>query len=302
VVLVKDHHLWIGKKGGWGIIAGTGGKCVRGRSLPYGKPFTTGDLISIKLDFNTRAVAFAVNGEWQGLAFENLSGPVTVGASTTGCGTCIELMEDPYFEVKGDKVQMKAVVQKNRLAVPKATIRESKRNALSTAWDPAVKSSFTQVQGAQNDIAVNPGSNNKWTAIRGVVAFDPKVDGKQSFTVKIRATGTTPNSWKFIAGLVPVKFTCKRSKHWIGAYGGYGYIAGTGKKCHDTSTAGGYGATWGDLNDTIKCEVDYSVGEVGFYRNNVYQGVAFTNVPKLPLYPALSLTAADCQVQMIHHT
>ena len=37
---------------------------------------------------------------------------------------------------------------------------------------------------------------------------------------------------RFIIGVIPASLDCTGSKQWVGTNGSWGYIAGTGGKCH----------------------------------------------------------------------
>eukprot|EP00457_Paulinella_chromatophora_P000814 gb/GEZN01000814.1/.p1 GENE.gb/GEZN01000814.1/~~gb/GEZN01000814.1/.p1 ORF type:complete len:1063 (-),score=123.04 gb/GEZN01000814.1/:329-3517(-) len=80
---------WVGASGSWGYIAGTGGSCSNlPVSVKYGKPWcqSTADLdtVGVRLDFAAHTIEFFVNGEPQGIAFNNLLGPVYPAVSLTG--------------------------------------------------------------------------------------------------------------------------------------------------------------------------------------------------------------------------
>ena len=57
---------------GYGYMGKDGGIQRSGRYKKYGNPFKAGDKISIRLDMNSKTLAFTLNGDDQGIAFKNL--------------------------------------------------------------------------------------------------------------------------------------------------------------------------------------------------------------------------------------
>jgi hypothetical protein len=88
---------WVGAGDSWGYIGGTGGKCFSvPKSVDYGAKFgSTGDVISVTLDFQAGTVEFAKNGVSQGVAFTNLTGTVYAAVSLTATGATAKLTVHP---------------------------------------------------------------------------------------------------------------------------------------------------------------------------------------------------------------
>jgi len=250
----KGPKQWVGAAGSWGYIAGTGGKCHnQTKSLDYGESFTQGDIIGIVLDFGKKTIEFFKNGVSQGIAFDDLAGPVHIGASMTGVGSMLSIASWADLPT----------------------------------WDPACKSPFMLIEEKSGN-ARNTGCNDKWQSIRSARAFS---QGSQAFEVTMVQAPTTPNNWQIIIGVVPEVFDCKGPKQWVGALKSWGYIAGTGGKCHNAPSSEAYGEKFGE-GDRIRVQLDFDKGTIEFFKNDVSQGIAFTNLTG-PVYAAVSMTAKD---------
>jgi hypothetical protein len=258
---------WVGAHNSWGYIGGTGGKCHQvAKSVPYGAPFGDGDVVGIELDFDASTIEFFKNGAPQGVAFNNLSGPVHLAVSFTGTGTAFTIADTNW----------------ENLAKPLP--------APGQLWDPQQKSRFVEVDVAKG-IAINKGSQDKWQSVRSVRSFS---EGRCSFSVEIVESPPTPNNWRFIVGVVPPSFPLT----WVGAAESWGYIGGTGGKCFNVGTSTPYGDTYGAKGDVIRVTLDFDAKTIEFAKNGVSQGVAFNNLTG-PVFAAVSLTATNSAVRLI---
>jgi hypothetical protein len=119
-----------------------------------------------------------------------------------------------------------------------------------------------------DDIAVrNTGSADKWQLVRSSQSWDRGRVGVQVRIVKEPKTTNTCNSltwipnpmpsvmtdWlssgfvvigRFIIGVIPSTVDCKGAKQWVGTSGSWGYIGGTGGKCHAQPKSLSYGAKY----------------------------------------------------------
>lgn len=68
----ESDRIWVGSQKSWGYIGGPGGKCFNS------------DVIGVLLNFPAKTIEFFKNGIPQGIAFDNLVGPVHAAVSLTG--------------------------------------------------------------------------------------------------------------------------------------------------------------------------------------------------------------------------
>ena len=68
----------------------------------------------------------------------------------------------------------------------------------------------------------------------------------------------------------------------------WGFIAGSGGKCHSAAKSLSYGTSWG-FNDRVAIVMDFDKGTIEFFVNDASQGIAFANL-KGPVRIAASLT------------
>lgn len=258
---------WVGAHGSWGYIAGTGGKCHQvAKSMPYGEVYGGGDVVGIALDFDQKTIEFFKNGVSQGIAFQNLVGPVNLAISMTGTGAMVSFASSNWID--------RPLAQ-----------------ATTPTWDVNQKSRFLDVD-EKTGLVVNRGSNDKWQSIRSVAVFSK---GIQTFSVEIANSAPTPNNWRFIIGVVPPTFPLT----WVGAAESWGYIGGTGGKCYNVGTSTPYGAKYGQRGDVISVTMNFDANTIEFSKNGESQGIAFTNL-KGPVYAACSMTAtgASCRLRL----
>jgi len=76
--------------------------------------------------------------------------------------------------------------------------------------------------------------------------------------------------WRFIIGVIPASFPVG-GKEWVGAHSSWGYIAGTGGKCHQVAKSLPYGEPYGG-GDVIGISLDFDRATIEFFKNGVSQG------------------------------
>ncbi len=84
----------VGLSNSWGYIGGSGGKCFNvSKSIPYGQAYgKKGDRITMIIDFDDRTLSYELNGVNQGVAFDNVAGPVHAAVSMTATGAAVRLI------------------------------------------------------------------------------------------------------------------------------------------------------------------------------------------------------------------
>jgi hypothetical protein len=182
------------------------------------------------------------------------------------------------------------------ISLPSQQVFPVENVASPLLWESSAAGNFLQVLGAGN-IVKNTGSNDKWQLIRGKTLYS---EGIHQVSIRILADPATSNTWRFLLGCVPASLDCKLGKQWVGTNGSWGYIAGTGGKCHEKAVSLNYGAKFG-LNDIITITLNFSQHTIEFTKNSEYQGIAFENL-NCPVYIAASLTAVDSQLQLLNST
>jgi len=266
---VKGPKQWVGTGGSWGYIAGTGGKCHgQAQSVKYGERWGYDDVIGMVVDLDKHTVEFFRNGYSQGIAFDNVCGPVYVAVSMTGTDAAVQVL--PWTQ-------------------------PAELSTLS-GWDPTNKSVHMAIDERQPNLATNTGSNDKWQCVRSTRVFGKSGTGREAFEVELVSLPPTPNSWQVIVGVVPTSFQCGGSKQWVGAYKSWGYIGGTGGVCHDSPNSMPYGETFGQ-GDIIGVILDFDAKTIEFTKNGVSQGIAHRNLVG-PVHAAVSMTATGAQARL----
>lgn len=273
----KSSRMWVGSKG-WGYIAGTGGKVYNsGQSVAYGDRYRQDDVIGVLMDFSGKTVEFFRNGESQGIAFRNLVGPVYAAASVTGTGTRVELLS-----CTGAKIQAyrsRALEQYSRLE----KVLEDSGNV----WDSRKCSKDLRI--LEDGLLVeNTGSEDKWRSVGSLLSYST---GRRYFEVVVNHLPSGSNSWKICVGVVDRDFDFSHQKLWVGAQGSWGYLGGTGGKCHGGSKSVSYGSKYG-LGDRIGVLMDFDNRSIEFFKNGVNQGIAFEDLTG-PVLAAVSLVTED---------
>jgi len=139
-------------------------------------------------------------------------------------------------------------------------------------------------------LVTNKGSQDKWQMVRSGFTV---TGGQHRFAVKIVADASTTNTvwpvhvmassrctahgalcellqWRFIIGVIPASFPVG-GKEWVGAHSSWGYIAGTGGKCHQVAKSLPYGEPYGG-GDVIGISLDFDRATIEFFKNGVSQG------------------------------
>ena len=164
-------------------------------------------------------------------------------------------------------------------------------------WDDNEKGQFLALLPSAPSIVRNLGSSDKWQMVRSVQTFSFAAGTVHRIGIRLIVDPATSNTWRFILGVVPASLDCGGPKQWVGTGGSWGYIAGTGGKCHVSAKSEEYGERYGD-GDVVGIEMDFEHGELTFYRNGVSQGVAYANLTG-PVHVAASLTAQDSMVALV---
>jgi len=171
----------------------------------------------------------------------------------------------------------------------------SSPSTIAYAWDSNLKSQHLAVFPDQVTVT-NKGSNDTWQGIVSAMTFS---SGRHSFEIHIVNDTKTSNQWKYIVGLVPVNFDPKRTA-WLGSQHSWGYIAGTGGKCHISGKSIAYGKRYGG-QDRIKVVIDFNTRTIEFHRNDKSQGIAFNNLNGA-VRPAVSITGKGSAVRICNIT
>jgi len=87
-----------------------------------------------------------------------------------------------------------------------------------------------------------------------------------------------------------------RRTGWLGSQGSWGYIGGTGGKCHNVGKSVNYGADFGN-QDVVRCAIDFSKKTIEFFKNDKSQGVAFTDLEG-SVKPAVSICGKGACVRI----
>ena len=164
----------------------------------------------------------------------------------------------------------------------------------SYTWEQAQRGPYISVSPSFPFVAKNSGSNDKWQMVRSAESFST---GLVRVGVKVLTDPPTSNTWRFIVGVIPHTLDCSGPKQWVGTGMSWGYIAGTGGRCHQAATSKEYGEKYGE-GDVIGVEMDFDRRALTFYRNGVSQGEASDGLVG-PVYVAASLTATDSSVALV---
>lgn len=200
----------VGTSNSWGYISGTGGKCHgTAASAVYGTKYGHNDIVTVVLDFDSKSISFFRNDEFQGIAFNDLVGPVHVAASLTATQSALQFVPTPV-NVAQQVAEWKLNLNGVRASMPVAMPQSQSL----TAWDPSNKSSSLVIDGV---ILRNVNSNDKWQSCRSSRPFSLAGGARQRFEVHLIDCPKTNNSWQIIVGVVPATFTCGGNKQWVGA-------------------------------------------------------------------------------------
>eukprot|EP01083_Nonionella_stella_P191782 709582_1 len=164
-------------------------------------------------------------------------------------------------------------------------------------WDQAdIPAAVAEFQGQSRDTpttVIHLATNNKWQGFMSVNSYS---SGRQSFEVKFEVDPPTTNTWRFIVGIVPPKFTSTAPKKYVGSKG-WGYIAGTGGKNHNSGQSAKYGDKYG-AGDIIRVAMDFEAQTVEFFKNGISQSVSFRDLAG-PVHAAVSMTGAGTMATLM---
>jgi hypothetical protein len=267
---------WLGSQSSWGYIAGTGGKCYNvGKSEPYAnKWINPGALVTIRMNTTTKEVEYLLNGASQGVAFKNfdVKSGVHAAISMTAKSSRLRLMQ----RITSSKPQRKSGNSLNN----------------EKTWNPNNKSKQLLIH-QDGDMVENQGSNDTWTCIVGNKVFK---SGVQEFEVIMSKDARSSNTWKSIVGVVPHNY--KVTEHaWLGSQNSWGYIGGTGGKCHRVGKSEMYGREFGQ-GARIRVRLNFPKKTIEFFLNGKSQGIAFTNLVG-PVMPGISLTGTGSIAKLV---
>ena len=165
---------------------------------------------------------------------------------------------------------------------------------LSYSWEATQRGPHLSVLPTLPSVVRNLGSNDKWQMARSLHSFST---GSVSIGIRVVNDTPTSNTWRFIVGVIPHTLDCAGPKQWVGTGGSWGYIAGTGGKCHQAATSREYGEKYGH-GDVIGLVMDFDRRSLTFYKNGVSQGEACDTLVG-PVYVAASMTATDSGVALV---
>jgi len=273
--------------------------------------------VTVKSNIKTHAIEFILNGKSQGLAWNNFNPNgrnMFAAASITATASRLRLMEKVTPRSKPPMVQQQQVPIQNAFGgmnmnigqqpvanpqfVPQPPPPNPVQNAQQASgnafgWHPQLKSQHLAI--FPDGITVtNKGSQDTW---QGVVSQKIFQNGRHPFEIHIINDIKTSNQWKYIFGVAPVAFDPKRTA-WLGSQNSWGYIGGTGGKCHSVGKSIAYGKRFGN-QDKIKIVLDFNKRTIEFFRNDKSQGIAFNNLNGA-VRPAVSLTGKGAAVRICH--
>jgi len=321
----NGSRQWLGSQKSYAFIGGTGGKCYNEpTSLSYGSKWgnKVGDMITTKVNIKQKKIEFFYNGRSQGVAFDNFnpeSQNYYAAVSITATGSRLRLMQKVTPRSKpGIALQNPAVMNpamnpvmnpaaaspvnfqnmqqqfqsQMNFAPPPPAINPVASNAqVQYGWDQALKSPHLAIF-PDGVTVTNKGSNDTWQGAVSQMIFS---SGKHSFEIHIINDTKTSNQWKYIFGVAPVSFDPKRTA-WLGSQHSWGYIGGTGGKCHIHGKSIAYGKRFGG-QDRIKCVLDFGKRSIEFFRNDKSQGIAFNNLNGA-VRAAVSITGKGAAVRI----
>jgi len=244
----NGSRQWLGSQKSYAYIGGTGGKCYDNpKSISYGSKWGSkvGDVVTVKANLQKKTIEFMLNGASQGRAFENFHANKSVFAavSITATGSRLRLMEKvtprskPPIQVNQQPLNRQFQQQMNFVPQPPPQAP----SGIKYGWDSNLKSQHLAIF-PDGVTVTNKGSNDTW---QGVCSQQVFRSGRHSFEIHIINDIKTSNQWKYIFGVVPLNFDPKRTA-WLGSQSSWGYIGGTGGKCHNVGKSEAYGKRLGD--------------------------------------------------------
>jgi len=93
-------HTYLTSNGGWGYLADGRKAHNSGNGEMYGMKYVQGERVGVLVDLTKHTVAFYLNGISQGIAFNNVVGPVYPGVSLLTGGQRVLLVSTTSFPSK----------------------------------------------------------------------------------------------------------------------------------------------------------------------------------------------------------
>ena len=291
----SSDKIWVGAQSSWSYISGTGGKChATSQSTSYGERYSSGDSITILLDFGENSIEFFKNGESQGIAFTNCE------AMQSGCYGAVSFTA-AQTSVKFISLSIKQARQLQQRGQRSRLLLESITSKYGNVWDKH-KMSRKGLSIDQMDVICSWNKKEKDShkivhcAIASKLGYQT---GRRYFEIQICSSLSSANGkWKMCIGVVPKTFNFNHSKNknWIGAQNSWGLILGTGGKCHNSSKSVSYtNETFGE-NDIVGVLMDFDNHTMEFYKNGQGLGEAFNNLYG-PVLAACSIACNHCKIR-----
>jgi len=142
----------------------------------------------------------------------------------------------------------------------------------------------------------NTGSNNAWRTVVGKLKIQ---QGRNRFSVEILNSASCSNTWKIVVGVVSLSANAMMNETLGKDEKSWGYIA-NGDKSHNRKKGRNSSINYGDkygTGDIITVEVDFNKKHIIFYKNEVSQGIAFSNLV-FPVYPSVSIVGSKTSVRL----
>jgi hypothetical protein len=141
---------------------------------------------------------------------------------------------------------------------------------------------------------LNRGTTNAWQTCMSLLHYD---SGRRYVELIIEAVGESTNTWFMCLGVVPSTFSLANEKQrWVGAQGGWGFIAATGGKCRNVGKSEKYGRRFGP-GDRVGVLMDFDNKQLEFFVNRVSQGVAFADLSG-SVHVAVSMAGRGARVRI----
>ncbi len=141
---------------------------------------------------------------------------------------------------------------------------------------------------------LNRGTTSAWQTCMSLLHYD---SGRRYVELIIEAVGESTNTWFMCVGIVPSTFSLTNEKQrWVGAQGGWGFIAATGGKCRNVGKSEKYGRRFGP-GDRVGVLMDFDNKQLEFFVNRVSQGVAFADLSG-SVHVAVSMAGRGARVRL----
>lgn len=217
------------------------------------------------------SINFYVNGVKQGSTATSSYNFVAGALGIGGRGTSY------CFNGKFDDMRLTKGIARytNNFSVPTAAFPTT-GNAPYATWNPSDKNSNV-ILGGGNLVASSSGYTD-WHSVR---ATSGKSTGKWYWEETVTTVGGNimTGFGKSTASIANTDYVGKDANGW-------GYYNSTGNK-YNTGSSAAYGATYTTGDVIGKC-LDLDNGTISFYKNNVFQGIAYTGISGT-IYPMSSI-------------